>query len=85
MDKELEKVRWACRRGMLECDLFLVPFFENCYGQLSSDDQAIFKKLLVESDTEIFAWLMATEKPTNTAYVAILDKIRNFKQRNFQA
>lgn len=85
MDKELEKVRWACRRGMLECDLFLVPFFENCYGQLSIDEQEIFKKLLVESDTEIFAWLMATENPTNKSYVAILDKIRNFKQRNFQA
>lgn len=79
MDIEREKVRWACRRGMLECDLFLVPFFEQCYDQLSEVDKETFKSLLVESDAFLLAWLMQTEEPECQAYAPIISKIRTHK------
>ncbi len=79
VDIEYEKVRWACRRGMLECDLFLVPFFEQCYGELCDTDKEIFKKILVESDAYLFAWLMQTEKPKCKTYEPIIAKIRQHK------
>tara|TARA_R110002110_G_scaffold404606_1_gene623077 strand:- start:86794 stop:87060 length:267 start_codon:yes stop_codon:yes gene_type:complete len=79
VDIEREKIRWACRRGMLECDLFLVPFFEQCYDKLSNADKEIFQKLLVESDAFIFAWLMQTEEPECQAYAPIIAKIRSHK------
>lgn len=84
MNVEREKVRWACRRGMLECDLFLVPFFEHCYDHLHQAEQENFKRLLVESDTDLFTWLMETDIPPHGEYVSILDKIRAFKRNHTQ-
>lgn len=80
INKEREKIRWACRRGMLECDLFLVPFFEDCYDALLPEEKTIFEQLLVESDAELFAWLMQTEKPSHPEYEIILEKIRACKK-----
>lgn len=85
INKEREKIRWACRRGMLECDLFLVPFFEHCYDSLCPEEKSIFEKLLVESDAELFAWLMQTEKPSHLKYEIILEKIRIFKKTQVSA
>ncbi|MCS5708273.1 succinate dehydrogenase assembly factor 2 [Candidatus Berkiella cookevillensis] len=85
INKEREKIRWACRRGMLECDLFLVPFFEHCYDSLCPEEKIIFEKLLVESDAELFAWLMQTESPSHSNYDLILEKIRIFKKSQISA
>jgi len=79
VDIEREKVRWACRRGMLECDLFLVPFFEQCYDELCDTEKETFKKMLVESDAHLFTWLMQTEEPKCKAYEPIITKIREHK------
>ena len=79
-DKKRERVRWACRRGMLECDLFLVPFFEACYDALSFDEKILFEALLKENDVELYAWLMGTEVPQNNNYEKMLTKIRDYKK-----
>lgn len=78
-NKERERVRWACRRGMLECDLFLVPFFEDCYDGLSQKDKVLFETLLTESDVLLFAWFMKTES-ADERYESILDRIRKHKK-----
>lgn len=79
-DKKRERVRWACRRGMLECDLFLVPFFETSYDELSIDEKALFETLLKENDVELYAWLMGTELPQHKHYEKMLNKIRDYKK-----
>lgn len=79
INKERERIRWACRRGMLECDLFLVPFFEHCYDALSESEKETFQKILAESDTDLNAWLMQQQKPKNKSYESIVEKIRAFK------
>ncbi|MCY3818638.1 MAG: succinate dehydrogenase assembly factor 2 [Gammaproteobacteria bacterium] len=55
--RELRRVRWRSRRGMLELDLFLVPFAESCYADLSRTDRAAFRHLLDREDWEILDWL----------------------------
>ncbi|MDE0056164.1 MAG: succinate dehydrogenase assembly factor 2 [Gammaproteobacteria bacterium] len=55
--QELRRVRWRSRRGMLELDLFLVPFAESCYSDLSPADRAAFRHLLDREDWEILDWL----------------------------
>lgn len=52
------RVRWACRRGMLELDVLFQPFVENQYQSLSAEDQATFVRLLECEDPELFAWFM---------------------------
>ncbi|WP_076420326.1 MULTISPECIES: succinate dehydrogenase assembly factor 2 [Colwelliaceae] len=56
------RLRWACRRGMLELDLLFLPFVDEAYDELCEEDKAIFERLLVCQDPELFAWFMGHEK-----------------------
>lgn len=78
MDSEAnhKRVRWACRRGMLELDLFLLPFFDNVYHDLSDQEQQHFQTLLEAADTEIQLWLTNQDKPEDEHLRAIIKKIR---------
>lgn len=52
------RLRWACRRGMLELDVLFMPFVEEAYDSLSTKDKQVFERLLAEQDPELFAWFM---------------------------
>ena len=56
------RVKWACRRGMLELDVLFMPFVEEAYEQLSANKQQIFERLLTCQDPELFAWFMGHEE-----------------------
>jgi antitoxin CptB len=77
-----EKLRWACRRGMLELDLFLVPFFEHCYETLGPDEKVTFDKLLPHTDPQLLAWLMGNEVTTDESLQSLVEKIRAFRRQN---
>ena len=55
------RLRWACRRGMLELDVLFMPFVEEAYDALSAEKKAIFERLLECQDPELFAWFMGHE------------------------
>jgi len=59
------RLRWACRRGMLELDLILEPFVENFYDLLEESDQLRFEVLLESEDQSLFMWLMKRQAPDN--------------------
>ena len=40
------RIHWACRRGMRELDISIMPFFEHEYDTLSDDEKRIFIRLL---------------------------------------
>ncbi|MDO7084376.1 succinate dehydrogenase assembly factor 2 [Pseudocolwellia sp. AS88] len=74
------RLRWACRRGMLELDLLFLPFVDQAYDDLSEDEKAIFERLLVCQDPELFAWFMGHEqcedKELNSMVQLILKRIK---------
>ncbi len=78
-DIEHERLRWACRRGMLELDLFLVPYFEACFADLSLLEQKTFAYLLSATDPELLSWLMAHSHHPDKEVAAIVDKIRQYR------
>ena len=45
-ENEIKRIYWASRRGMLELDLMLVPFMEDCFRTLSADKQQHYADLL---------------------------------------
>ena len=55
------RLRWACRRGMLELDILFMPFVEEAYDDLSDHNKLIFERLLEGQDPELFAWFMGHE------------------------
>ena len=72
---ELAKIKWACRRGMLELDVLLGYFFEEQYSRLTEAEQRQFVDLLEEADPTLFAWLMGHEVPPNR-FISLTEKIR---------
>jgi antitoxin CptB len=58
---ELDRIRWQCRRGLLELDLLLNRFLDQELGGLSLEQLQVFKVLLNEADTRLLAWVMAQE------------------------
>ena len=53
---ELNRMRWRSRRGMLELDLLLLPFFDEVFTDLSYQNQLTFAKLLEEDDPDLLMW-----------------------------
>jgi antitoxin CptB len=43
---EFNRLRWRSRRGMLELDLLLLPFFDEVFEELESDEQQGFMLLI---------------------------------------
>ncbi|EKD73422.1 MAG: hypothetical protein ACD_45C00321G0005 [uncultured bacterium] len=70
------RLRWACRRGMLELDVLLGNFLNEAYIGLSSTDQRLFVELLKCNDQELFMWLTGKETASNTAFAAMVEKVR---------
>ena len=57
------RINRACRRGMRELDISIMPFFENEYDTLSDDDKRLFVRLLECADPDLFNWLMNHGRP----------------------
>ena len=57
------RIHWACRRGMRELDISIMPFFENEYDTLSDNDKRLFIRLLNNDDPDLFNWLMNHGQP----------------------
>ena len=70
------KLKWACRRGMLELDIILGQFLDNGYPWLPDEDKRLFVRLLDQSDPDLFAWLMGNAEPDDPTLQYIINKIR---------
>ncbi len=56
--KRRARLKWACRRGMLELDVLFLPFVDEAFDDLSFGQQEIFENLLTCDDPDLFAWFM---------------------------
>jgi len=73
--KEKSRIKWGCRRGMLELDVVMMPFFEDCFETLSEMEQQEFVSLLECDDPDLFTWIMGHGRSENLAHASIVDKI----------
>ncbi|MDB2356295.1 MULTISPECIES: succinate dehydrogenase assembly factor 2 [unclassified Pseudoalteromonas] len=74
------RIRWACRRGMLELDVLFMPFVEEAFDSLSAKQQAVFQRLLEADDPDLFAWFMGhqpcKDAELNEMVQLILNRVR---------
>ncbi|MDN4628286.1 FAD assembly factor SdhE [Erwinia sp. ACCC 02193] len=75
------RVQWACRRGMRELDISIMPFFEYEYDTLSDSDKKIFIRLLESDDPDLFNWMMNHGEPADPELKRMVHLIQ---QRNQQ-
>jgi len=78
--KRFARLKWACRRGMLELDVLFLPFVEQAFGDLEEHQKLTFERLLTCDDPDLFAWFMGhkTCKDPELAVMVkhVLDRVK---------
>jgi antitoxin CptB len=80
LDLELKKVLWACRRGMLELDMLLLPFAQSQYAQLPPSERVLFQQMLEAPDPQLFRWLLDDEQCTDATFKPLIQQIKRHAQ-----
>lgn len=76
-DLHMRRLRWCCRRGMLELDLIFEAFLQNNYLNSDKDTQKTFENLLSCQDQELYEWLVARKSmPTDLKLKKLVEQIR---------
>jgi antitoxin CptB len=75
--KRLARLKWACRRGMLELDVLLLPFVEQAFDSLDYEQQETFERLLTSDDPDLFAWIMGHQKCDDPALADMVATVVN--------
>ncbi len=73
---ELSRLRWRCRRGMLENDLILTRFLDAEAARLTSADLDALEKLLDMSDNQLWDILAGRSPAPDAASVALVERLR---------
>ena len=61
--RALSKLRWRCRRGLLENDLFIERFFERHAATLTEEQARGLEALMDLSDNDLLDLLLGRKEP----------------------
>jgi antitoxin CptB len=73
---ELNRLRWRCRRGMLENDLILTRFLDLRGEGITDQEVVALDRLLELSDNELWDLLAGRQEPVDAAVKPLLDALR---------
>lgn len=71
----LRRLRWRCRRGLLELDLWLQRFAAARLERLSAEECRALEALLEEADADLLAWLEGRQE-VPPGHVRIIELMR---------
>ena len=74
---EHRRLRWRCRRGLLELDCILIPFFDDYFVTLSRAEQQSFARLLELPDQELLACLQKQQPAPDKDLKNIIERLYN--------
>jgi antitoxin CptB len=72
----LNRLRWRCRRGMLENDLILARFLDARGAAMTEDDVAALDRLLDLPDDELWDLVTGRAEPTDERLRPLVDALR---------
>ena len=73
---EVNRLRWRCRRGMLENDLILARFLDARGDALTDGELAALDRLLELSDNELWDLLSGRQEPEDSAVKPLVEALR---------
>jgi antitoxin CptB len=76
MENDLSRVRWQCRRGMLELDALLGDFVEQHYLSLTASQRASFHVILDYPDQMLFDYFFGQSVPIDKDVADVIQWIR---------
>jgi antitoxin CptB len=74
-DRESNRLRWRCRRGMRELDVILMRYVDAHYDSVSAAEQAAFRVLLSLPDPDILGLLTARDVGDDTALDRVVSRL----------
>jgi antitoxin CptB len=74
--ERLNRIRWRCRRGMLENDLVLARFLDVRGALLTDDEVAMLDRLLDFPDNELWDLIAGRREPQDESVAPLLVQLR---------
>lgn len=71
-----DRIRWDCRRGMLELDIILARFVEQSFERLTPQEVDVFKGLLTYSDPDLLALIQSSNSGAGDEMSSVLQLLR---------
>jgi antitoxin CptB len=79
-ERALSKLKWRCRRGLLENDLFIARFFERHEASLTVGQAQALETLMDLSDNDLLDLLLRRKEPeperTGAGVIELLQLMR---------
>jgi len=70
-----DRIRWRCRRGLLELDLVLAGFLERRFDGLGDEERRLFDELLDQPDNDLLDLAMGRVEPP-PRYRAVVEMLK---------
>jgi antitoxin CptB len=72
----LNRLRWRCRRGMLENDLILTRFLDSRGDGITDAEVVALDAMLRMSDNDLWEMLSGRQEPADAAAMPLLEHLR---------
>ncbi len=73
---EENRLRWHCRRGLLELDLVLTRFMDQRFNALRTADVELLKELLDYPDQDLWDMIIGRLQPADKRVAPMLEMLR---------
>jgi antitoxin CptB len=73
---ELDRIRWRCRRGLLELDLVLETFQREHLDRMTPPELAAFSRLLDSADNDLWDWVSGRGEPCDPSLAGLVQRLR---------
>ena len=74
---ELNRLRWRCRRGLLENDLILARYLDARGSTMSDEDVAALARLLDLADDELWDLIVGRTEPGDPDLLPMVAALRS--------
>ena len=74
------RIEWDCRRGMLELDKIIMPFYKEHFDGLTEQQKDIFIRLLSATDLQLFSWFFNGSRSEDLEVQTMVEEIQRCQQ-----
>lgn len=71
------RIEWDCRRGMLELDKVIMPFYQQHFDNLTEPQKETFIRLLACTDLQLFSWFFNRTSAPDERLQSMVDLIHD--------
>ena len=74
--RDIERLKWKSRRGLLELDIVLERFWARAGGEVDESDAAMLERLLALPDNDLLDLVMGRVDTPETCLRPMLQRLR---------